>query len=233
MEEPKQPGGGNVIRMSPVEARPCEHLPGATVFAKVSCPWFEEPIGWIVVASEIPSGKRRRRKSRETWSFLPTCSLEPAIHSHKNTRTLLTAVRKQYRGIYDRPERKRRPFFAHGDGCEIGSAVLDACGLGDAWWDNRLGDDYSVLEDLVHDCPSAEAWDKVWEDGGPGLRGVWYRVHAENPSRFIREARLLTEKLIAEKKAKPPPPPPVPKRSRATKLRERKLAANLLLPLED
>lgn len=230
--ETKHPPSGNPIRMVPVEARPCEKIPEGTVLHKVACPWFEEPIGWVVLAPEaMPPNTRSRKKPRELWTFLPTCSLEATLGGFASLRKLLSAVRKQYRRIYDRAPCPQRQHFACGDDCDIESSILEKCGMLDVWWDNHLGDEYSVLRDVLLDCQSVDYWDRMWEGGGPGLSGVWYHVHSANPSHFIREVRLITEKMLAIEKAKPKPPPPIPKRSRATNRREKLLQANLMLPL--
>ena len=228
------PASGNVIRMTSVDASPCEQIPDGVILGKIECPWFEEPIGWMVQGPEpIPIGKRTRKKPRMLWSFLPTCGLETTLSGYRSERTLLAAVRKQYRRIYDREPCEQRKLFARGDDCQIESLIMEKCGLHDIWSDNDLTDDYSFFHDVLWDCDSAYCRDREWEGGGPGLSGVWYYVYSDNPSRFIREARLIIERLLAEKKAKPLPPPPPPKRSRATIRKEKKLATNLTLPFND
>jgi hypothetical protein len=205
----------NVIRFLPVDPRPCDQIPGGAVLGKVGCPSFEEPIGWIVRSpGEIPPGESTFTKPPVAWHFLPTCGIEPVLSGFTDQGALQNAVRQQYGGFYDRLPRNSRKRVATGDDCEIDGMILKWCGMIDFWDEHELSDDYSVTNDVLDDCDSADYWTREWYGGGPGLSGVWYDVYTLNPSLFIRQVRMKSQALLAEKLAKPPPPP---KRRRSSK----------------
>lgn len=197
------------IRFLPVSARPCEAIPGGTVLGKMVCPSFDEPIGWIVRSPAETTDGSETATSAGLWHFVPTCGIDPTLRDYSDQGSLQTAVRRQYRGIYDRMPYERTRLIAKGDDCEIGSMILEWCGLVDLWDDNELDSDYSVIRDLLIFCSSADYRKRVSEDGGPGLSGVWYRVYTASPSLFVREARKLAGLLLEEKRAKTPPPPKI------------------------
>jgi hypothetical protein len=218
------------IRFLPVDARPCDQIPGGTILGKAESPLLEEPIGWIVRSpAEIPSGEPPAKPS-VVWHFLPTCGVDPAFSDFKDQGALQTAVRREYCGIYDRRPCKHRRQIAKGDDCEIESMVLEWCGLVDVWNDNELCDDYSVITDVLPDCLSIVYWSREWEGGGPGLSGYKYYVETEDPNLSVREIRKITEALLAEKRTKPPAPPPPPKRRRSSKAKNKPSELNLPAP---
>lgn len=210
------PSRSTAITFLPVEAHSCVQIPGGTVLGKVVCPSFEEPIGWIVRSpGEIPPGEPTSTKHPMVWHFLPTCGIEPALSGFTDQGALHNAVRQQYRGFYDRLPRSSRKRVATGDDSEIDGMILDWCGITGLWDEHDLSDDYSVANDVLDDCHSADYWTREWYGGGPGLSGVWYEVYTPNPALFIRQVRMKVQALLAEKLAKPPPPPP--KRRRYSK----------------
>ena len=215
----KKPSPNGVIRFSRVASRPCERIPGGTVVAKADCPVFEEPIGWVVRSTGYnPPGELKF--SSEEWHFVPTCGIEPVLGGLRDESEVWTAVRNQYRGIYDlRPGNHDRR-IASGDDCEVDGMLLDWCKLDDLWWDHGLSADHSVIGDVVDYCPSAHYFDRHWYGGGPGLSGTWYKVYTPNPSLFQREFRKRLEVIIAEKLAKPPPKPKRSAKARKAKTEE-------------
>ena len=209
----------NVIRFLPVERRPCEKIPGGTVLGRVGCPSFEEPIGWIVQGpGESKIGEPLPTKAPKAWHFLPTCGIELILNDFTDQGALQNAVRQQYHGFYDRLPRKSRKRVATGDDCEIDGMILKWCGLLDFWDDHDLFADYSVTNDVLAACDSADCWTREWYGGGPGLSGFWYHVYTMNPALLIRQVRMRTIELLAMKLAKPPPPPP--KRRQSSKARK-------------
>lgn len=208
----------SVIRFLPFDVRPCEQIPGGAVLGQVGCPSFEEPIGWIVQSpGVIKTGGPSPTKPPKVWHFLPTCEIEPVLSDFSDQGALQTAVRQQYSGFYDRLPRKSRKRVATGDDCEIDGMILKWCGLLDFWDDHDLSADYSVTNDVLADCDSADYSTREWYSGGPGLSGVWYQVYTMNPALLIRQVRMKTKELLAMKLAKPPPPPPKRRRSSKAK----------------
>jgi hypothetical protein len=196
----------DVIRFLPVERRPCEKIPGGTVLGQVGCPSFEEPIGWIVQSpGVIKTGEPLPTQPPKAWHFLPTCGIEPTLNDFTDQGALQNAVRQQYRGFYDRLPRKSRKRVATGDDCEIDGMILEWCGMVDFWDEHELDYDYSVRNDVLDYCDSADYWTRDWYGGGPGLSGVWYNVYTLNPALFIRQVRMRTIELLTMKLAKPPP----------------------------
>jgi hypothetical protein len=197
-----------VIHFVPVDARPCDQVPGGTVLGKVGCPSFEEPIGWIIQSTRVlENGDAPPQKLAKIWHFLPTCEIETSLRDFKDQGSLQNAVREQYSRFYDRLPRTSRKRVATGDDCEIDGMILEWCGLSDFWDDHNLFDDYSVTNDVLDYCDSAIFWSRDWYGGGPGLSGVWYDVYTLNPALFIRQVRMKTIELLAMKLAKPPPQP--------------------------
>ena len=133
---------------------------------------------------------------------MPTCGIEPVLGGLRDESEAWTAVRNQYRGIYDlRPGNHDRR-IASGDDCEVGGMLLDWCKLDDIWLDHDLSAEHNVIGDVVDDCPSAHYIDRQWYGGGPGLSGTWYKVYTSNPSLFQREFRKRVEELVAAKLAR-------------------------------
>jgi hypothetical protein len=201
------------IRFLPVNTRPCDQIPGGAVLGKAECPSFEEPIGWIV-RSPVESS---HTKPSAVWHFLPTCGIEPVLSDFTDQGSLQNAVRQQYSGFYDRLPRNSRKRVATGDDCKIDGMILKWCGMIDFWDEHELSDDYSVTNDVLDECDSSDHWTREWYGGGPGLSGVWYDVYTLNPALFIRQVRMRSQALLAEKLAKPPPPPKRRRTSRAKK----------------
>lgn len=198
----------SVIRFLPVDVRPCELIPGGTVLGEVTCPSFEEPIGWIVQSTVVPeTGDAPSSKLSKVWYFLPTCGIEPRLSDYSDQGALYTAIRQQYSRYYDRLPRTSRKRVATGDDCEIDGMILEWCGMIDFWDEHELDYDYSVRNDVLDYCDSADYWTRDWYGGGPGLSGVWYNVYTLNPALFIRQVRMRTLELLAMKLAKPPPSP--------------------------
>lgn len=198
----------NAISFLPVDPKPCDRITGGTIFGKVGCLSFGEPIGWIVRSSiEIPLGDPSFAKPPVAWHFLPTCGIEPVLSGCTDQGALQNAVRKQYRGFYDRLSGNSRKRVATGDDCEVDEMILKWCGVSDFWDEHSLSEDYSVIKDVLDSCDSADYSTREWYGGGPGLSGVWYSVYTMNPALFIREVRMKSEELFAEKLAKPLPAP--------------------------
>lgn len=198
----------SVILFVPVDARPCEQISGGNILGQVRCPSFEEPIGWIIQSPGVlENGETPSQKPSKVWHFLPTCEIEPSLRDYRDQGSLQIAVRQQYSDFYDRLPHTSRKRVATGDDCEIDGMILEWCGLHNFWDDHNLFDDYSVANDVLWDCDSADHWSREWYGGGPGLSGIWYHVYTLNPALFIRQVRMKTAELLAVKLAKPPPQP--------------------------